>query len=116
MGKACRAHRVVWALAHGQWPVDEIDHINGDRADNRLVNLRSVTGAENKRNKRTPSNNKSGAVGVFWLRDNKTWRAAIRVAGRQTHIGCYATFDEAVSARKAAEVEHDYHPNHGRNA
>ena len=112
LGKNYAAHRVVWALAYGQWPVAEIDHINGDRADNRLVNLRSVTGAENMRNQRRSKANKSGHTGVRVTRYG-TWEAYIGVAGEWRQVGTFSTLDAAATARKIASKGHGFHPNHG---
>jgi len=107
-----RAHHVAWALHYGEWPELQIDHINGDRADNRIVNLREVTRSENCRNTRLRSNNTSGVMGVS--RHGKRWRAYIHADGRIVHLGVFATVEEAKAARKAAEAEHGYHANHGR--
>jgi hypothetical protein len=108
-----KAHRVIWALVHGEWPADQIDHINGDPSDNRICNLRSVSNAENSRNSARPINNTSGVRGVYWHQSKNKWRARI---GKNISLGYFADFDEAVAARKAAEAERGYHPNHGRAA
>jgi hypothetical protein len=106
-GKVIPAHRVMWALVHGRWP-SEIDHLNGVRDDNRLCNLREVTRQENTKNKARSRNNSSGVTGVDYSQGK--WRAKLA----RRHLGYFATLDEAVAARKAAEAAHDYHPNHGR--
>jgi len=110
-----RAHRVAWAMHHGSWPAGHIDHINGDRADNRIENLRDVTRHENQRNMRRPSDNTSGRIGVWWHKRNKKWVAEIRTAGRKKHLGSFACFDEACRVREAAEKVDGYHANHGRH-
>ncbi len=109
-----RAHRVIWALETGDWPADQIDHINGERDDNRLVNLREVTNAENGRNRRRPDANTSGVVGVYWSSAREKWLTRIIVDGRHHYLGLFADFDEAVTVRKAAEAAQGYHENHGR--
>lgn len=109
-----RAHRVAWAITHGEWPTGEIDHINGDRSDNRITNLRDVSSQENKRNAARRCDNKSGAVGVRFRRDNRKWEARIFTDGGERSLGCFDDFNEAASARKAEEVRLGYHPNHGR--
>jgi hypothetical protein len=110
-----RAHRVAWALHHGSWPAGHIDHVNGDRADNRIENLRDVARHENQRNMRRPSDNTSGRIGVWWHKRNKKWVAEIRTAGRKNHLGSFSSFDEACRAREAAERVDGYHANHGRH-
>jgi HNH endonuclease len=113
-GRHYRAHRIIWAVAYGEWPNGHIDHINGDRSDNRLDNLRVVTPSENQRNQKRASNNTSGVTGVFWLKAAQKWSAQITVGGRNKHIGLFNAFEDAVSARKSAEVEFGFHANHGR--
>jgi len=108
------AHRVIWALTHGEWPVDQIDHINGVKDDNRIKNLRAVTHQENSKNQKLRDTNTSGHVGVCWYEQTRKWQARIRVNGRCVHLGYFVRKDDAIDARKAAEVEYDYHPNHGR--
>jgi hypothetical protein len=110
-GKFYAAHRVAWALYHGAWP-NVIDHINGDKTDNRITNLRSVTNAENMRNLRAPKDNRSGHIGVSPYRNR--WRALIGAAP-QIYLGSFDTFEEAVAARKAAERRLGYHENHGKD-
>lgn len=107
-----RAHRVAWAIFHGECPDVEIDHINHIRTDNRLANLRLVTTSENARNQMRPRSNKSGVIGVR-LKSSGRWEAAIRTDGRRRYLGSYVNFDDAVAARKAAERQHGYHENHG---
>jgi HNH endonuclease len=115
-GQAYLAHRVIWAYHYGEWPTDQIDHINGDKTDNRLENLRSVTNAENCKNKRTLDANLSGVTGVGWHRAANKWYARIGSGYRNIYLGVFDNFDGAVAARKNAEIEHGFHQNHGRAA
>lgn len=108
------AHRVIWAMAYGYW-TDEIDHINGDKTDNRLANLRSVTRSQNSKNHPLSSSNTSGVTGVYYCGRTGKWRATVFSNGKRYHLGRYSSFDDAVEARKAAELLHDFHPNHGRS-
>jgi len=109
-----RAHRLIWLYAHGEWPSHQIDHINGDRSDNRLENLRCVTNTENCKNQMKKSNNTSGVVGVSWRKREGTWCAYITINGVQTGLGYYDNLFDAVCARKSAEIRYKYHENHGR--
>ena len=110
-----KAHRLVWLYVHGRWP-KEIDHINGDRADNRIENLREVTRSQNRRNSKKPSTNTSGHMGVYLnKKKGKPFRAGIWHNNRQIWIGSYNSIEEAVAARKAAERKYGYSPNHGRD-
>jgi hypothetical protein len=93
------AHRVAWAIVHGAWPSQSIDHINGFRDDNRLANLRDVSHGDNMRNlHKVPAH---GCFGVKPYRNH--WIARICVHGRDVHLGVHATKDEAVMARQVAE-------------
>ena len=115
-GLMLKAHRIVIALADGRWPEYEVDHINQTRDDNRLANLRKATRLENMQNRSQFKSNTSGVTGVFWHKDNKKWVAFIRAANCQTYLGSFVNFDNAVAARKAAEVRFGFHKNHGRAA
>lgn len=115
-GKSYLAHRVAWALVHGEWPEDQIDHINGCRTDNRIANLRCVTNQENLRNTARYSHNTSGHIGVHWEQRRRKWRASIKVDGKKRHIGYYPSLDEANQARLEANRLHGFHANHGRAA
>jgi hypothetical protein len=111
-----RAHRLAWLIMHGEWPVDQLDHINGDRADNRISNLRDVGHTENCRNAATPRNNTSGVVGVRQRKATGKWEAKIKVDYRTIHLGYFANLADAIAARLAAEITYGFHSNHGRTA
>ncbi len=108
------AHRVAWALHYGAFPSGQVDHINGDRTDNRIANLRDVVNAENARNSAMNSNNTSGVCGVYLHRQTGKWCAQISAFGKTVGLGLFADKSDAVIARKAAERVLGYHPNHGR--
>lgn len=112
-GRRESAHRVAWAIAHGRWP-NCIDHINGNAADNRLVNLRDAGRAGNQRNLKLNARNSSGSPGVVWDEGRMRWRAEIGDSGKTVHLGRFASKQDAIAARQVAERELGYHPNHGR--
>ena len=112
-GKVHYAHRLAWMMHYGYSP-SFIDHINGNRADNRICNLREVTKKENHRNMACFSNSATKVTGVCWIAQLKKWRAYITVNGKNLHLGCFPEFNEAVAARKSAEISYQFHPNHGR--
>lgn len=113
-GIPVRAHRVIWAMAHGNWPENDIDHINHDRSDNRLANLRVVSRAENLRNMTKRRDNTSGVAGVTWKKSSGRWNASIFTGGKRRHLGYFDTIAEAARARSDAERAHGFHKNHGR--
>ena len=110
-----RYHRVLWALSHGRWPNGEIDHIDGDRLNNALPNLREATPSQNQKNKIRPKNNTSGHLGVSWYKPYGKWRVWVQVDGRQKHLGYFDALADAVAARSRAEARYGYHENHGRD-
>lgn len=109
-----RAHRVVWAVVTGTWPSDQIDHINGDRADNRWENLREVSHALNQRNMKISRSNTTGFCGVRLVRSGK-YEVTIGAGGKNRFIGTFESLKEAVAARRGLEQQLGYHPNHGRS-
>lgn len=113
LGVKTSAHRLIWELCFSVTPY-QVDHINGNRADNRLVNLRNAVGSDNNRNQKIPSTNKSGVIGVSWSEKPKRWLAKIDVHRRQIYLGYFVNFEDACRARKDAEREFGFHPNHGR--
>ena len=116
-GSLCKkrylAHRAAWAIWHGSWPKNQIDHINGDPSDNRIVNLRDVTVQENRMNLRRPDKNKTGVIGVSKDPEYDLYRATIGVGKKHIHLGRFKTIDEAAIVRRAAEIKYGFHPNHG---
>lgn len=101
-GTMVKGHRLAWLLHYGAWPDGDIDHINGVRNDNRISNLRSVSGKVNCQNQRVGSRpSVTGLIGVHLQgrgSANKRYRAKIWVDGRQIHLGGYTTPDEAHAA------------------
>jgi hypothetical protein len=102
--KCFLAHRLAWLITHGEWPPDQIDHRDGDRTNNRINNLRLATNQENIRNSKTKVNNTSGVSGVCFHNRRKKWRARIRANGKRINLGLFGLFEDAVIARKQAEI------------
>lgn len=102
LNRPVRAHRVAFAHYYGRWPT-EVDHINRDRSDNRITNLREVTHRENSINRGVQSNNTSGVAGVTWSKSKMKWTAHIKHNGRQKHLGTFSCFEDAKLARTFAE-------------
>ena len=106
LGYEFKAHRLAWLLTYGVWPNAEIDHINGCPSDNRIMNLRDVSVAENGWNRtKAMRNNKSGYLGVSCSADGR-FHAQIGVNGVQRSLGWWATAEEAASAYIAAKAIH----------
>ena len=98
-----RAHVLVWLYHHGYIPENSIDHIDGDKLNNRIENLREVTNQCNIRNTGNFFHNTSGVKGVSWFKRDKKWKAHVAVNRKTHHLGYYRDFNEAVCARLAAE-------------
>lgn len=112
-GVKFKAHRVIWALHTGEWPSDQIDHLNGFRDDNRIINLRVVTSKENNRNASMQRNNTSGVCGVYWHKAAGKWKAQITVDGSYKHLGLFTAFEDAAEARAEALRQHGFTDRHG---
>ena len=113
-GKRYLTHRVCWAVYYGKWPEGQIDHIKGIKTDNRISQLRDVSCQDNRRNMPKPINNKSGVVGVSWFKRDSKWQAGIMIDGKSKYLGAFTDKQDAINARKAAEVKYGFHKNHGR--
>lgn len=105
LGRLWRAHRLAWLFQTGAPPPkgQEIDHINGERADNRWVNLRLATRSRNSLNIGVKANNRSGVTGVSWAARWQKWDARIRVDGQLHYLGRYEIKEDAIAARREAE-------------
>lgn len=104
-----RAHRLAFLYMTGGFPEDQVDHEDGNGLNNAWSNLRAVTGAENHKNMRKRADNRSGTTGVYWYKQTRKWRSLIR----NKHLGFFRSKEEAIAARKAAEVTYGFHDNHG---
>ena len=108
MGKSYFAHRVVWAMDSGAWPDAEIDHLDHDKGNNRVENLRLVSRIENQRNRPLQYDNKSGVAGVGWVARDNRWYARIGVNYECIHLGYFVSKGEAIVARKRAEEKYGF--------
>lgn len=104
-------HRIIWKLVYGFDP-DFIDHDDGDRSNNKLVNLIDTSRKQNNSNAKKRNDNSSGVTGVFYKNDK--WVAYINHNKKRHNLGTFNTKDEAVVARKQAEIKFGFNPNHGR--
>lgn len=103
LGRPYRAHRLAWLYINGEFPGNDIDHINRVRSDNRFCNLRLATRAENLQNLSHRKDNRSGVVGVSWCNQKQKWLAQIWASRKCINLGFFSQKTDAESARKAAE-------------
>lgn len=101
-GKNYRSHRLAWLYMTGEWPSGEIAHINGDKADNHIANLRPVNDSQNMWNRGANANNTSGFKGVWWHKRAQKWEAAIMANGNRFYVGLFPTPREAALAYDVA--------------
>jgi hypothetical protein len=106
-------HRLIFLYMTGKFPEHDVDHINGDRTDNRWCNLRQVSRQDNLRNRGLGRRNTSGHLGISYDKEKKKYHAYIGIGdGERINIGYFVTLDDAISARKQAEKDYGYHENH----
>lgn len=108
-------HRIIWMWVTGEHPPEQVDHINRDATDNRWVNLRESNSTENNKNKSMNSRNTSGYTGVSWHKKRKSWVATIRTRNQMYNLGSYVNKQDAIDARKKAELDHGFYEGHGEN-
>ena len=113
LGKTFLAHRIAWAIYHGKFADGEIDHINHIRNDNRIINLRNITQKQNQQNRALAKTNKSGFVGVDFVKKHKKFRARIFANDKRICLGMFKNIDEAIEARVFANKKYGFHENHG---
>ncbi|WP_273761537.1 HNH endonuclease signature motif containing protein [Aeromonas hydrophila] len=109
-------HRIIWEMFNSKIPDGmQIDHINGNKSDNRLENLRLASNQVNSKNQKRKSTNSSGLTGVSWDSQTGMWRAHITVNGKMKSLGRYKDKESALLARKDADARYYFHKNHGRH-
>lgn len=97
-----RAHRLAWLWVHGRWPTGSLDHVDGDRQNNRLSNLREATHTQNLQNSKRAREMASGLKGAYPTANGQTWTSRIRHNGRSVYLGCFSTPEAAHAAYRAA--------------
>jgi hypothetical protein len=110
--KEYKAHRLAWLYMYGVFPPKHLDHINRNREDNSIANLRIADDSINSKNKTIYKNNSTGFHGV--TAHGSRWRARINVKGKKIHLGIFDTAEEAAACRKQAEQKYGFHKNHGK--
>jgi len=113
LNKTYSAHRIAWKIYYEAEPCGQIDHINHNRSDNRISNLREVSHQENHKNLPLRKTNSSGFPGVQWYEKPKRWRAFITNNGKTQYLGSFAEKNDAIRARVMAEKSLGFHENHG---
>lgn len=113
LGRRYKAHRLAWMYVYGDWPKDNIDHINHVRTDNRITNIREATKQDNQKNQSLYKTNTSGVSGVSWDKSKGRWVSYIKADRATIRLGRHKQFFEAVCSRKSAENKYGFHPNHG---
>lgn len=110
-GHIYRAHRLAWLYCFREWPEQFIDHINGNRQDNRLDNLREATKTQNSYNTKVHKDNGTGVKGVYYNKANNNYRAQIRYNGKTISLGSFKTIEEAseVYNKKAIEIHGEFY-------
>jgi hypothetical protein len=95
-------HQLAWLLFYLKWPEKQIDHINGNKQDNRILNLREVTVSQNALNRSHQANSKTKHKCINWKTDRKKYRVKIGISGKCHHIGYFKNIDDAIKARNKA--------------
>lgn len=107
--RSYRAHRLAWFYMTGQWPKDQIDHINRIKTDNRFCNLREANSSEQQANTKVLRTNKLGVRGVCKASKGPSYRAVIWVNGKSKHLGSYKTIEEAQAVYEQEARKHFKH-------
>ena len=101
------AHRLAWFIEHGENP-DKIDHIDRNKTNNAISNLRNVSSVQNSQNRSISNTNTSGITGVTYKKNNRRWYASIWVNKKQIHLLSSKRKEDAVEARRKAEIEYGF--------
>ena len=108
------AHRLAWFIYYGKPPDHYIDHVNHDRTDNRIENLRDVPNGTNAKNIELKSRNTSGFSGVYWNKTKRKWKVCVKVAGKINHLGYFHDKEAAAERARWFYEQNGFHENHGK--
>lgn len=108
------AHRLAWFIVYGSEPKLQIDHINQNKADNRIANLRDVAKEINQRNVMQTKSNTSGITGVSWNKKLEKWSAQVQVSGKNYLLGRFTDIKEAEKVVKEFRAKHGFTEQHGQ--
>jgi hypothetical protein len=112
--KAYTLHRVIFYMHH-KYVSKFIDHINGNKHDNRIENLREATQSQNQQNRGLNKNNTSGVKNVYWHKKTQKWIADLRYNGKKKNFGSYSTLEEAKKVvEQFRNINHKEFANHGQ--
>ena len=114
-GNKFLAHRLAWHMHFGRMPSGQIDHINHDRQDNRIANLREVSNQENARNSSLSRRSSTGVIGVSRNSNNGYFEAHVTVDGKKRHLGWFKRVEDAAKARQDADEAYGFHRLHGQS-
>lgn len=111
-----RAHRLAWYMVYGALPVNEVDHVNQQKGDNKIANLRDVTRTQNMRNRPMLGRNTSGVNGVCWSKSARKWQSYGQDGGKFKVLGTFHDIEKASSVANAFRMSHGYSESHGKSA
>lgn len=110
-GKSYRAHRLAWIIMNGNSPSDQLDHIDGNRLNNSISNLRECSNLQNGQNKRSKPGSSSKYLGVHWNSRIMKWQASIKINGVSKYLGVFDDEEDAYSAYKSEKnLIHRFNP------
>lgn len=104
-GRKYLLQRLAWLYKTGEWPKEEVDHMDRTETNNRWENLREATRSQNAANRGHQTNNTSGHIGVSWHKKSQKWQAYIKHGGVEVYLGSFESIDDAVERRRKAAIE-----------
>jgi hypothetical protein len=104
-GRSYPAHHLAWLIHYGSWPSLHVDHIDRNRSNNAIENLREATSGQNRANSKVQSTSLSGIKGVGWHKREQKWQARISINGKLKHLGNFDKVDDAAAAYRTAATQ-----------